>query len=202
MYKLIGTPAARPFRVLWALEELGLNYEVVPATPQSDVARQHNPAGKIPVLLDGEDAVIDSVAIVQYLADKHGDLTYPAGTIQRAQQDSFTQFACDDIDGILWTMAKNTFVLPEEVRAQDVRSACEYDFAKSMVTLEARLGSNDYVMGERFTIPDLIIGHCAGWAENAKFKIPEGNISDYIARIRNRPAFQRSNTIRQSHTKK
>jgi len=202
MYKLIGTPAARPFRVLWALEELGQAYEISPAKPQSKEVRQYNPAGKVPVLLDGDDAIIDSVAIVQYLADKHNDLTYPAGSIKRAQQDSFTQFACDDIDGVLWTMAKNTFVLPEKVRAADVRKACEYDFALSMTALENRLGNNNYVMGDRFTVPDLLIGHCAGWANNAKFSIPEGKIANYIERIRSRPAFIRSSSIRQDYAGK
>jgi len=202
MYKLIGTPAARPFRVLWALEELGQAYEITPAKPQSKEALQYNPAGKVPVLIDGDDAIIDSVAIVQYLADKHDDLTYPAGTIKRAQQDSFTHFACDDIDGILWTMAKNTFVLPENVRATDVRKSCEYDFALSMTVLEQRLGENDFVMGDRFTVPDLLIGHCAGWAQNAKFLIPEGKITNYIERIRKRQAFIRSNSIRQDYAGK
>lgn len=202
MYKLIGTPVARPFRVLWALEELGLDYEVVPAPPRSDEALQYNPSGKVPVLVEDDDIVIDSVAIVQYLADKHGNLTYPAGTIERAKQDSFTQFACDDIDGILWTMAKHSFVLPEEIRAQGVRQACEYDFARSMSALDARLGNNEYVMGDRFTIPDLIIGHCAGWADNAKFEIPKGNVSDYIKRLRDRPAYQRSDEIRDSYRSK
>lgn len=202
MYKLIGTPAARPFRVLWALEELGQTYEISPARPQSEEVFQYNPAGKVPVLLDGDDAIIDSVAIVQYLADKHDDLTYPAGTIKRAQQDSFTQFACDDVDGILWTMAKNTFALPEEVRATDVRKACEYDFALSMKALEQRLGDNDYVMGDRFTVPDLILGHCAGWAQNAKFSIPEGKTGNYFERIRSRPAFTRSVLIREEYASK
>ncbi len=202
MYTLIGTPAARPFRVLWALEELGQKYDIVPAKPQSKEALQYNPAGKVPILLDGDNAIIDSVAIIQYLADKHGDLTYPAGTIERAQQDSFTQFACDDIDGVLWTMAKNSFVLPEEVRAPDVRKACEYDFALSMTALEKRLGDSAYVMGDRFTIPDLLIGHCAGWAENAKFTLPDGRITNYIERIRSRPAFIRSSDVRQTYSGK
>lgn len=201
MYTLVGTPAARPFRVLWALEELNQPYEVIPARPQSPEASQHNPAGKVPVLLDDGEAIIDSVAIVQYLADKHADLTYAAGTIERAKQDSFTQFACDDLDGILWSMAKNTFVLPEEVRAQEVRRSCEYDLAKSMATLEQRLGDNEYVMGDRFTVPDIIITHCAGWAANAKFAIPEGNVSRYLERVRNREAYKKSDAIRQSHLK-
>ena len=199
MYTLIGTPAARPFRVLWALEELAQAYDIVPAKPQSKEALEYNPAGKVPILLDGNEPIIDSVAIIQYLADKHADLTYPAGTIKRAQQDSFTQFACDDIDGILWTMAKNTFVLPEEVRAPDVRKSCEYDFALSMTTLEKRLGDNDYVMGDRFTIPDLLIGHCASWARRAKFPLPQGRITNYIDRIHKRAAYKRSSDVRQTY---
>ncbi len=62
------------------------------------------------------DAVFDSVAICQFLADRHGHLTFKAGTIERAHQDSFTQFAVDDIESALWTAAKHTFVLPEEYR--------------------------------------------------------------------------------------
>ena len=77
MYTLIGTPAARPFRVLWALEELAQDYDIVPAKPQSKEALEYNPAGKVPILLDGNEPIIDSVAIIQYLADKHADLTYP-----------------------------------------------------------------------------------------------------------------------------
>lgn len=200
MYKLIGTPAARPFRVLWALEELNLPYEVIPAKPQTPEAKQYNPAGKVPALLDGSDTIIDSVAIVQYLADKHADMTYAAGTIDRAKQDSFTQFACDDLDGVLWSMAKNSFVLPEEVRAPEIRRSCEYDFGQSMATLEERLGDNNYVMGDRFTVPDIIITHCAGWAANAKFAIPEGNISRYLERVKNREAYKKSAEIRQSYT--
>lgn len=202
MYTLIGTPFARPFRVLWALEELGQSCELSPAKPQSEEVLKYNPGGKVPVLLDGEDAIIDSVAIVQYLADKHADLTYPAGTIKRAHQDSFTQFACDDIDSILWTIAKNSFALPESVRVPQVKKACEYDFAQSMVALEKRLGDNDYVMGDRFTVPDLIIGHCAGWAIAAKLEIPKGKIADYVERIRSRPAFISSDKIRQSYATK
>ena len=45
------------------------------------------------LVIGGDDHIIDSVAICQYLADKHKQLTFPAGTIARAHQDSFTMFA-------------------------------------------------------------------------------------------------------------
>ena len=124
MYKLIGSPKTRAIRVVWMLEELGLDYEIDPAGPHSDAVLSANPSGKVPALKVGDDVIIDSVAICQYLADKHNKLTYPAGGIQRAQQDSWTHYALDDVDSILWFNAKNTFVLPEELRSEKAREAC------------------------------------------------------------------------------
>jgi len=107
MYTLIGTPQSRAFRVIWCLEELGLehgkDYEIVPAGPGGDDIIKVNPSGKVPALVaknenGGEDVIIDSVAICQFLADKHGGLTFPAGTIERAKMDSFIHLAVDEFD--------------------------------------------------------------------------------------------------------
>ena len=81
MYQVVGTIRSRAFRVLWMLEELGEPYEHVPAQPRSEQASEVNPAGKVPTLVDNGVAITDSTAIIQYLADKHGALTFPAGTI-------------------------------------------------------------------------------------------------------------------------
>jgi glutathione S-transferase len=67
---------ARSFRPLWALEELGLNYEltVMPFPPRYR-AKQFmavNPLGTIPALVDGETLMTESAAIVQYLATRYG----------------------------------------------------------------------------------------------------------------------------------
>ncbi|MBL4599722.1 MAG: glutathione S-transferase family protein [Rhizobiaceae bacterium] len=196
MYTLVGSPKTRSFRVLWMLEELGLEYQVEAVGPRTPEILELNPSGKLPVLKDGDDAIIDSTAIIQYLADKHNKLTFAAGTIERAKQDSFTCFALDDLDGILWGAAKHSFILPEELRSRDVKPASQFDFAKSLITLEKRLGDNKYVMGDVFTVPDIIITHCAGWAANAKFDWPEGPLSDYVDRVRKRPAYIRANEVR------
>lgn len=191
MYKIIGFPRTRAMRVIWLLEELGEAYELDPAMPQSDKVRAVNPSGKVPVLMEGDEPITDSVAICTYLADKHGKFTFPAGTLDRARQDSFTQFSVDVLEGALWTAAKNTFINPEDKRAPDVKDVCRYEFARGLDVLEARLGDGPYVMGETFTIADIIIGHCAGWAVAAKFDLPkDGPIHAYFKRLRERPAFQ------------
>jgi glutathione S-transferase len=190
MYTLIGTPRSRALRVAWMLEELGLDYDWHQALPRSPEVIALNPSGKIPVLKVGDDVLTDSVAIVQFLADRHNALTHKAGTIPRAIQDSHTQFCVDEIEGALWTAAKNSFIHPEGVRVPQVKTVCRLEFAQAMQSLALRLGSNDFVMGAAFTVPDLLLGHCAGWAVNAKFDLPGGTVGAYFERVRARPALQ------------
>lgn len=192
MYKVIGNSKNRSMRVYWALEEMGLDYEMVLASPRSDEAREYNPTGKVPCLVVDGETILDSVAIIQYLADKHGKMTFPAGTIKRAQQDSFTQFCVDEIEGALWTAGKNSFIHPEEFRVPAIKPTTKYEFAKAMKSLEERLGDNEFVMGDTFTIPDLLMGHCANWARNAKFDIPGGVVGEYFDRLLARPAYERA----------
>lgn len=200
MYKLIGTPKTRAIRVLWMLEELGLDYELDPVPPHSEAVKAYNPSGKVPVLLDGDDAIIDSVAICQYLADKHGKLTYKAGTVERAQQDSWLHFANDEIDATLWFFAKNHFILPEELRHEAIAKACAYEFNRAMGVLAERLGDGPYVMGEQFTVPDLVLGHVYRWAINMpKWEIPAGKPSDYFKRVVSRPACVKALEIRERY---
>ncbi len=165
MYTLIGSLKTRAFRVAWMLNELGVPFDLDPVRPRDAAASALNPSGKVPVLIDGPHAIIDSVAICQYLADKHAQFTFRAGTIERAWQDSFTQFAVDDLESPVWTHAKHTFVLPAELRVDAVKAACRYDFDRAVETLAKRLGEKTYVMGDAFTVPDLLIAHCLNWAD-------------------------------------
>jgi glutathione S-transferase len=191
MYRVIGTPRSRAMRVIWALEEIGAPYELLPVTPRSPEALARNPSGKIPALEVDGAVLTDSVAIVQFLADRHGGPTFPAGSVERGRQDGFTQFAVDEVDGPLWTAAKHRFALPEALRVPQMKETARAEFARALSVLERRLGDNDYVMGPRFTVPDLILGHCAGWAEAARFDLPDG-LEAYFARVRSRPALARA----------
>ena len=192
MYTVVGNPRNRTLRVLWMLEELGQDYNIKVAPPHSDAMRQGNPGGRSPALHDGDAIIPDSVAIITYLADKHGACTHPAGTPERAWQDAMTQFCVDEIEGALWTAAKNSFVHPEEHRCGDVVATCKYEFAKAMKTLADHLEGNEHIAGDMFTVPDLLLGHCSRWATNANFDIPDGAVSEYLTRMRTRPAFARA----------
>ena len=188
MYTVYGSARSRAMRVMWMLEELGEPYEHVPCAPQSPEIRAVNPEGKIPALVVDGETLTDSVALVQYLADRHGKFTAPAGTLARARQDGFTQFCVDEVEGALWTAGKHSFALPEPLRVPAVKETARAEFARAMQTLERRLGDREFVTDQGFTVPDLLLGHCAGWAVSAKFDLPGGTVGAYFARLRGRPA--------------
>jgi glutathione S-transferase len=198
MYKVIGSPKTRAFRVMWMLEELGQPFTIDPIAPRDKALLAINPSLKVPILQDGSEYVIDSVAICQYLADKHGMMTFKAGTIDRAHQDSFTQFSVDDVELSLWVAAKHTFALPEEYRVADVKRACKFDFDRAMAALSARLGDRKYVMGDAFTVPDLLLAHCAGWAASMGWAPTQENVAAYFKRVRERPAFFKATAAREA----
>ncbi|MDC1376281.1 glutathione S-transferase family protein [Amylibacter sp.] len=189
MYKVIGNTNTRTLRVLWAMNEIGLKYEHLKVGAQSAEAQLANVSGKVPSLEANGVNIADSTAIITYLADKYNQLTFPAGTIERAQQDSFTQFILDELDSILWTAARHSFVLPNEMRVSELKNTLHWEFARSLKVLESRMGAGPNVMGEKFTIPDIILTHIGGWARVAKFDIPDGKLRDYFRKQIKRPAY-------------
>ena len=192
MYTVIGTVKSRAARVLWMLEELGQPYEHVPAAPQSEGVAEFNPAGKVPVLIEDGTPITDSTAIIQYLADKHGALTFAAGTLDRARQDSMTQFLLDEFDAALWMAARHSFILPEELRHSAIKNSLRWEFERSQKTLARRMGDGPFVMGKDMTVPDIILTHCGTWAMAAKFPIVDHKLSEYLTRMRVRPALQKA----------
>ena len=189
MYTVVGAPMTRSFRVLWALEELGQPYELIPALPQSPEILKVTDSGKVPALIEGDAVLTDSTAIITYLADKHGALTAPAGTMARAKQDAVTHQILDEIDAVLWTAARHSFALPEEQRVPEIKDSLRWEFERNIARLEARL-TGPYLMGDAFTIADIICVHCLNWAYSAKFPIESDVLLAYSKRMRARPAFQ------------
>lgn len=189
MYSLYGSVASRAFRPLWLLEELGVAYTHVPVGPQSPEVRAISPLGKIPVLQDGTDVIADSSAIMTYLADKHGALTAPAGTAARGAQDAMTFRLLDELDAVLWTAARHSFILPEADRVPEVKDSLKREFARNLERLEKEM-SGPFVMGAQFSLPDIILCHCLGWAHKAGFPPAPESLVDYARRLRGRAAFQ------------
>lgn len=190
MYQVIGTRASRTFRVLWMLEEMGVEYAHIPANPRSDEVRALNPSGKVPVLRDGDAVLTESVAIMAYLGDKHGQFCCPAGTVARARQDALSFQILDEIDAVLWATARHSFILPEEHRVPAIKEPMKWEYARNLKRLSDKL-EGPFLMGEALSIPDILLTHCLRWAEIAKFPAPDDKLSEYKARMEARAAFQK-----------
>ena len=195
MYTVIGSIASRTFRVLWMLEELGLKYEHRSEYPHSESVRSLSKHGKIPVLTDGDQVLTDSSAIVTYLADHHNSMTAPAGTHARALQDAMTFRILDEVDAVLWTAARHSFILPEDQRVPEIKTSLKTEFSRNVERIMAdKLGN--YLMGNELTVPDIVLGHCGGWAQSAKFPVENREFVAYLELCRSRPAFQSVNARR------
>lgn len=190
MYEVFGNVASRAFRVLWALEELGQEYTLTLANPQDAVIRAVYPVGKVPAMRVGTDILTDSTAIITYLADKHGGLSAPAGTIARAHQDAITHAIIDEIDAVLWAGARHSFALPKEHRVPEVKTSLRWEFNRNVHRLADRV-TTPFAAGEEFSIADILLTHCLNWAISAKFEHDNKQMHAYAKEMRARDAFKR-----------
>ena len=189
--QIIGGTRSRTFRVLWLAEELGLDYEHVPERPRSELVGQLNPLGQIPVVKDGDTVLTDSLAIMNYLADRHGRFTYPAGSPERAVMDARINFVLTEMEAPLWLAARHSFVLPEDRRRPEIKPWLREDFQYAGERFVRLLGDADHFGGSDFTIADIVAAHTIGWSINARFE-PSDALTAYLSRISERPAWKRT----------
>ena len=102
-----------------------------------------------------------------------------------------TQLFLDELDALLWTAARHSFALPQEMRVTDVKPSLKWEFARNLTRIETRL-QGPFVMGESFTIADIVLTHCLNWAHSAKFPIESNALIDYAKAMRAREGFQRA----------
>jgi len=191
MYKVYGKVNTRTFRVLWLLEELGEPYQLIEAGPRSDAIMAVNPSGKVPAMQVGDDILTDSTAILTYLADKHGAFTYPAGTIERAQQDALVHMLLDEFDSNLWMATRHTAILPEDKRVPAIAPSLQWEFEKSVARLDARF-VGPFLQGDKMTIADIIATNLMGWAHFIRFPINSEKLKAYGKAMCSREAYTRT----------
>ncbi len=194
MYKVIGHPRSRAMRVIWLLEELEQPYEIEPLTPWSERLLAIQPEGKIPVLETAEGRLTDSVAMMLYLADKHGGPdgpTHPAGGFERAVQDGHALFIVDQLEGPLWSWSRHRMRQGDD-SSKELEAECRNDFDRGVERLAARVGDGPFLMGDRFTLPEILAGHAGGWAKALGWPIENEAAAAYLERVFARPSNTRA----------
>jgi glutathione S-transferase len=187
--KLYGFGPTRSLRALWGLRELGADFEFVPVNLRAGEHRRPeflalNPAGKVPVLVDGDKVIPESAAIVLYLAEKYPDKgLMPTGLEARAQVYRWVMFAMTELEQPLWRITKHTFLLPEDKRLpQDVALAGE-DFTAMARVLERHMEGRQFIVGERVTAADCVTAYLMDWANEAHLIDGFPNLRAYLDRM-------------------
>src|ERR687883_1769745 len=120
--KLYGFPPTRTIRALWMLRELDLDFDYIQVDPtKGELQRAEflavNPAGKLPVLVDGDFILTESVAIVLYLAEKYPEKgLLPSGLRARAEVYRWLLFSATELEQPLWRIVRHTSLYPPEKR--------------------------------------------------------------------------------------
>ena len=199
MIKVFGLPKTRSIRVTWTLEELGMGYEYTAVQLSRGEAQQPeflrlNPMAKVPVLVDGDFVLSESGAICTYLGDKHPalGLVPDPRTPERARYDQMCLFALTELEQPLWTAAKHRFALPKRLRVPEVFASTQWEFARAVSALGAWLGAQEFVLGGRFTVADVLVAHTLSWARNTEVPIEQDSVNAYADRVLARPALTRA----------
>lgn len=192
--KLYEFGPARAIRGRWTLQELGVEFEPVRVNL---LAGEHqrpqflriNPAGKIPVLVDGDLVLTESVAIVLYLAEKYSHKgLLPAGVAERAQVNRWLLFAATELEQPLWRIARHTTLYPEEQRLpQDVAIASR-EFKQMAAVLNEHMKGREFVAGDRVTVADFVTAYTLDWGNECKLLDEFPGLIAYMERMYARPA--------------
>ena len=197
MIKLYGIPASRAFRTRWMLEELGLQYDNVPtnfATGDTRTAEflKLNPNGHIPVLVDGETVLWESMAINLYLARAYGaGRLWPASVADEGRSYQWSFWVVTEVEPALLTVLMHRRILPAERRDAETVSAHETKLAAPFAVLEGALRGRTYVLGETFSVADLNVAAVLSWAILAGTDLGTWpQVAAWLQRCMSRPACQ------------
>jgi glutathione S-transferase len=175
MTKLHGTSRSRSARSLWALEELGVNYEHNPMPTTDAKSAPHlklNPNGHVPVLEDEGVIVWESMAINLYLADKYGkNSLWPSDPMGRADVYKWSFFAMTEVEPHLITILRNRVMNAPENRDEKAASAAVEALKLPMNALEESLKGKEYLLGKNFTIADLNVAAVMSWIPMMKLDL-------------------------------
>ena len=198
---------SRSFRILWALEELGVDYQVEfyqrsASYAAPEILKNIHPLGKAPILVDDGDVIVESAVILDYLQQQYDRLQQfkPQQAKDKRQYDYWMHYA----EGSLMPLLVMTLVMnnvskhvPWVIRpiAEKITDGVKGGFIRPRVKehilyLEQYLSEHDYFAGE-FSFADIQMAFpLIALQKRLHGKYP--NIQAFVQRIQERAAFQRA----------
>ena len=191
--KLYEFGPTRSIRARWTLQEMQVPFEAVTVNLLAGEHRgaeflRINPAGKLPVLVDGAMVLTESVAIVLYLAEKYPDKGFmPRELRERAEALRWLLFTTTELEQPLWRMSLHTNLYPAEKRvAADVPVAAG-DFTAMARVIDAHMAGRQYVVGDAVTVADFVLAYTLDWANLVKLLDGFPGLQAYMERMYARP---------------
>ncbi len=191
--KIYGSKQSSASRCYWAAAEAGVELENIPLDFQkqehkSEAFLKLNPNGKVPTLVDGDVVIWESMAINNYIIEKHKPELFgemDAGSHALLLQWSYWSMAHLQKAIEPLYMQKWTGALSEEalVKAKE-------DATKWLKILDARLEGRDFIVGEMFTIADINVGSIASSGKDYLDYGVFPNVSRWLASLAERPAYK------------
>lgn len=187
-------PYSRAANVVWMLEEVGVSYQlrwvdIMSGGQKSPEMLALNPMGKLPVLVDGKTVVTESAAIALYLGDR-----YSSGNLAPALDDPARGTY------LRWSLFTPSVMEPAAAARTsggefNPRAVGWGNFDDMLAATEAAIGNGPYVLGDRFTMADVVLGGTLRYMLMFKMIEPKPVFAGYVERLQARPAFQRATSI-------
>src|SRR5439155_14189449 len=162
--KLYYAPRTRAVRPRWLLEEIAEPYtierlDMTKGEHRSDAYKKIHPLGAVPALVDGDLHIFESSAICMYLADKFAErgLAPPIGSHDRGRYYQWMVYAIASFEApiVRYLEARES---PQGAAAALVK------FDESAGVIAAALDGKDWLVGDRFSAADVMIGSIVVWA--------------------------------------
>ncbi|MBY0611988.1 MAG: glutathione S-transferase [Beijerinckiaceae bacterium] len=190
---------SRSHRVLWLMEELGLDYELVRyerdgnfrAPPE--LAEIH-PLGKSPVIVDDGFVLGESAVILAYLNQRHGGGRFapPEGSNAYFTHEEWLHYA--EGTAALPIMALRIGALTGGV-SDGFNTFLTPTLKKTLNHIGSAVGERGFLSGEAFMLADLQMAYLLEVADHGGMLGGHPLVQDYLGRLKARPAFQRAVAI-------
>lgn len=200
MIKLHHLNKSRSKRIIWLLEELNVDYEIVAYQRNKetflapDELKQVHPLGKSPVIEDDGLIVAESGAITDYLITKYGNGKFapPVGTAEYVDYQQWLHFA--ESSAILPLLLK-MFVQKDGAKTQFLAGYADAESAKVISYFNDRLAGKRYLVGDTLTGADFMMSFIVEIVKNSGQLAHFSNLVNYDEQLQSHEKFHTANEL-------